>query len=191
MSEMSVALSSPGSGSTNDELTVAVFESVPEASDAMAHSAAYVTEEPEGLRVLIRKSKTDQEGAGREIGLVRGRHRMTDVVTAVNDWKDAAGIEDGPLIRAVDRGDRVGRERLSDRAVARAVKAAASRVGIDPATVSGHSLRGGFATSAAKAGAPERRIMRTTGHRSEAMVRRYIEAGNVFEESASAFLSLL
>ena len=150
-----------------------------------------VVEEPEGLRVTIRRSKTDQEGAGREIGLVRGRHRVTDVVTAVNDWKDAAGIEDGPLFRAVDRGDRVDRERLSDRAVARAIKAAAARVGIDPATVSGHSLRGGFATSAAKAGAPERRIMRTTGHRSEAMVRRYIDEGNVFEESASGYLNLL
>ncbi len=150
-----------------------------------------VVEEPEGLRVTIRRSKTDQDGAGRQVGLVRGRHHMTDVVTAVNDWKEAAGIESGPLFRAVDRGGRVGQERLSDRAVARAVKAAAARVGIDPATVSGHSLRGGFATSAAKAGAPERRIMRTTGHRSEAMVRRYIDEGNVFEESASGYLNLL
>jgi integrase len=78
--------------------------------------------------------------------------------------------------------------RLSDRAVARTVKRAAERVGIDPATVSGHSLRGGLATSAAKAGAPERMIMRTTGHRSEAMVRRYIDEGNLFDESASRFL---
>ena len=89
------------------------------------------------------------------------------------------------------RGGRIGDERLSDRAVARAIKSAATRVGIDPATVSGHSLRGGFATSVARAGAPERRIMRTTGHRSEAMVRRYIEEGDIFEESASAFLNLL
>jgi site-specific recombinase XerD len=150
-----------------------------------------VVEEPEGLRVTIRRSKTDQEGHGRDVGLVRGRHRMTDVVTAVAEWKAAAGIEDGHLFRAVDRSGCVGVGRLSDRAVARIVKTAASRAGIDPATVSGHSLRGGFATSAAKAGAPERKIMRTTGHRSEAMVRRYIEAGDLFEESASGYLSLL
>ena len=147
-----------------------------------------VVQENEGLRVTIRRSKTDQEGAGREIGLVRGRHALTDVVTAVTEWRAAAAVDCGPLFREVDRGDRIGTERLSDRAVARIVKGAAARVGIDPATVSGHSLRGGLATSAARAGAPERIIMRTTGHRSEAMVRRYIDAGNLFDESASRYL---
>jgi site-specific recombinase XerD len=160
-------------------------------SEVVGLDVGDVIEEPEGLRVTIRRSKTDQEGQGREVGLVRGRHRMTDVVTAVADWKVAARIEEGPLFRAVDRGDRVGIERLGDKAVARIVKAAAARAGLDPDTVSGHSLRGGFATSAARAGAPERKIMRTTGHRSEAMVRRYIEEGDLFEESASAFLNLL
>jgi integrase len=150
-----------------------------------------VVEEREGLRVTIRRSKTDQEGAGREIGLVRGRHRVTDVVAAVTEWRTAAGIDNGPLFREVDRGSRVGSARLSDKAVARTVKRAAERVGIDPATVSGHSLRGGLATSAARAGAPERMIMRTTGHKSEAMVRRYIDDGNLFEESASQFLKEL
>ena len=68
---------------------------------------------------------------------------------------------------------------------------AAERVGIDPATVSGHSLRSGLATSAAAAGAPERAIMRTIGHRSEAMVRRYIRAGSIFTESAGQYLKEL
>lgn len=150
-----------------------------------------VVEEKEGLRITIRRSKTDQEGAGREIGIVRGRHPLTDPVAALADWREAAGIEDGPIFREVDRGDRVGSARLSDRAVARIAKGAAERVGIDPATVSGHSLRSGLATSAAAAGAPERTIMRTTGHRSEAMVRRYIRAGSVFTESASRYLTEL
>jgi site-specific recombinase XerD len=150
-----------------------------------------VIEEREGLRVTIRRSKTDQEGVGREIGLVRGRHPMTDVVAAVTDWRAVAGIDAGPLFREVDRGGRVGRERLSDRAVSRIVKAAAARIGIDPESVSGHSLRSGLATSAGAAGAPERMIMRTTGHRSEAMVRRYIQAGNIFTESASQYLKEL
>ena len=77
---------------------------------------------------------------------------------------------------------------LSDRAVARIVKGAAARAGMDPATVSGHSLRGGLATSAAAAGAPERIIMRTTGHRSVLMVRRSIDAGTVFTDSVSRYL---
>ncbi len=147
-----------------------------------------VVEEKEGLRITVRRSKTDQEGAGREIGVVRGRHPLTDPVAALADWREAAGIGEGPIFREVDRGDRVGPVRLSDRAVARIVKGAAERVGIDPAPVSGHSLRSGLAASAAAAGAPERTIMRTTGHRSEAMVRRYIRAGSVFTESASRYL---
>lgn len=150
-----------------------------------------VVEEREGLRVMIRRSKTDQEAAGRVIGLVRGRHPMTDVVAAVAGWRAASGVDAGSLFREVDRGGRVGRERLSDRAVSRIVKAAAARIGIDPQTVSGHSLRSGLATSAAKAGAPERMIMRTTGHQSEAMVRRYIQEGNIYTESAGRFLNEL
>ena len=158
-------------------------------SELVGLDVADVMEEKEGLRLNIRRSKTDQEGLGREIGIVRGRHPLTDAVAALSEWVEAAGIEEGPIFREVDRGDRVGSERLSDRAVARIVKGAAGRVGIDPATVSGHSLRSGLATSAAAAGAPERAIMRTTGHRSEAMVRKYIRAGSVFTDSASRYLS--
>jgi integrase len=110
-------------------------------------------------------------------------------VAALAEWLEAAGIEEGPIFREVDRGDRVGPERLSGRAVARIVKGAAQRVGIDPATVSGHSLWAGLATAAAAGGAPERAIMPTTGHRSEAMVRKYIRAGSVFTDSASRYLS--
>ncbi len=160
-------------------------------SELVGLDVADVTEEAEGLRIRIRRSKTDQEGAGREIGIVRGRHPLTDPVAALADWRAAAGIEAGPLFRAVDRGGRVGEARLSDRAVARILKGAAARIGIDPASVSGHSLRAGLATSAAAAGAPERVIMRTTGHRSEAMVRRYIRAGSLFAESASRYLGEL
>jgi len=160
-------------------------------SELVGLDVADVMEEKEGLRLNIRRSKTDQEGLGREIGIVRGRHPLTDAVAALAEWVEAAGIEEGPIFREVDRGDRVGSERLSDRAVARIVKGAAGRVGIDPATVSGHSLRSGLATSAAAAGAPERAIMRTTGHRSEAMVRRYIRAGSIFTESAGQYLKEL
>ena len=159
-------------------------------SELVALDVADVAEEAEGLRVTIRRSKTDQEGVGREVGIVRGRVPLTDPVAAVREWRAAAGISDGALFRSVDRGDRVG-ERLSDKGVARIVRAAAIRAGLDPERLSGHSLRAGLATSAAAAGAPETAIMRTTGHRSTAMVRRYIRAGNLFTESASRFLLAL
>ena len=149
---------------------------------------ADVREEPDGLRVTIRRSKTDQESAGRGVGILRGRHPLTDPVAAVANWRDAAGVEEGPLFRPVGRDGVVGTERLSDRAVARIVKASAARIGLDPASVAGHSLRAGLATSAAAAGASERTIMATTGHRSEGMVRRYIRAGSLFAESAGRYL---
>jgi integrase len=151
-----------------------------------------VVGEPEGLSVTIRRSKTDQEGQGRVVGIVHGsRGPLTDPGSAMWDWREAAGIGDGPLFREVDRGGRVGATRLSDRAVARIVKKAAASVGIDPTLTSGHSLRSGLATSAAAAGAPERAIMATTGHRSTAMVRRYIRQGSKYVDSASRYLLAL
>ncbi len=160
-------------------------------SELVALDVADVVEESEGLAVTIRRSKTDQEGEGRVVGIVRGgRGPLTDPVAAVRDWRAGAGIAEGPLFREVDRAGRVGTARLSDKAVVRIVKTAAARIGIDPALVSGHSLRAGLATSAARAGAPERAIMATTGHRSEAMVRRYIRQGSKFIESASRYVLL-
>ena len=90
-----------------------------------------------------------------------------------------------------DRAERVSPSDLSDKAVSRIGKGAAERIGIDPALVSGHSLRAGLATSAAAAGAPERATMNTTGHRSTTMVRRYIRLGSAFIDSASRYLLTL
>ena len=151
-----------------------------------------VVEEPEGLAVTIRRSKTDQEGQGRVVGIVRGsRGPLTDPATAVREWREAAGITEGPLFREVDRGGRVGATRLSDRAVARIVKKAAASVGIDPALASGHSLRSGLATSAAAAGAPERAIMATTGHRARPWCGATSAKARKYLESASRYLLAL
>jgi integrase len=86
------------------------------------------------------------------------------------------------------KGRKVGTARLSDKAVARAVKRAARDAGLQPSGLAGHSLRAGLATAAAKAGKSERSIMRQTGHRSAAMVRRYIRDGELFSENAAAGL---
>jgi integrase len=143
---------------------------------------------PEGLVVTLRRSKTDQEGAGRRVALPFGSNPDTCPVRVLRAWLDAAGVTAGAVFRGVDRHGNVSPERLSDRAVANIVKAAAERAGLDAASYSGHSLRAGLATAAAKAGKSERAIMRQTGHRSERMVRRYIREASLFDDNAAAGL---
>lgn len=144
----------------------------------------------DGLKVMLRKSKTDQEGQGIEKGIAYGSHPDTCPVRAVQEWLQASGISAGPLFRSVNRHGQLQPGRLSDKAVALVVKRQAEVVGLNPQEYAGHSLRAGLATSAAKAGVGERAIMKQTGHRSTAMVRRYIRIGSLFEENASAMIGL-
>jgi site-specific recombinase XerD len=117
---------------------------------------------PEGLRLTIRRSKTDQEGEGYEIPVPRGSKLRP--VEALETWLKAAGIKDGPLFREIDRHGNVGRRALSDRSVARIVKRAAAAAKLDPKVFSGHSLRAGFVTSALAAGADPLQVMGITRH---------------------------
>src|ERR671937_304071 len=133
-----------------------------------------------GLIVTLRKSKTDQEGKSRRLGIPFGSSEQTCPVRSLQAWLEAARISDGPCFRSLDRFQRVQPQRLSDKAVALIVKRRAKAVGLDPARYAGHSLRAGLATSAAAAGASERVIMSQTGHRSADMVRRYIREGSLF-----------
>lgn len=143
-----------------------------------------------GLVVTIRRSKTDQEGQGEKIGIPFGAHEETCPVRAVQAWLTAAGIQEGPLFRSVNRHGQVQPGRLSDKAVALVVKRTAAAAGLDPTRYAGHSLRAGLATSAAAAGVEERNIMRQTRHRSVQMVRRYIRDGNLFRNNAAAAVGL-
>jgi len=133
----------------------------------------------EGVVITLRRSKTDQEGQGRRIGIPLGSGK-TCPVRALEKWIGMASIQSGSLFRSVNRHGQAATGRLSDRAVALIVKRWAESVGLDPAGYAGHSLRAGLATSAARNGASERAIMRQTGHKSEAMVRRYIREAEVF-----------
>jgi integrase len=109
-----------------------------------------------------------------------------------NGWRylKRAGIDSGPVFRAVNRHDQLQPGRLSDRAVALVVKRRAEAIGLDPERFAGHSLCAGLATSAAAAGASERAIMAQTGHRSVTMVRRYIRDGELFRDNAAAAVGL-
>lgn len=119
-----------------------------------------------------------------------GRDKTTCPVAALKAWLTDAAINSGPVFRAVDRHGNVSDQPLSDRAVALVVKRRASGAGLDPDIYSGHSLRAGFATTAAANGATERAIANQTGHKSMEVLRRYIRMGSVWNDNAATILGL-
>lgn len=147
---------------------------------------------PEGLALTIRSSKTDPDARGEVLGVPRGRRMDLCPVTALAAWRavldGVAAPVTGALFRPINRHGTVAPSRLSDRAVAGVVKEAAHRAGFDPDRYAGHSLRAGFATSAAAAGLPERDIMRQTRHRSIAVFREYVRQGSIFLDNPVARL---
>jgi integrase len=144
-----------------------------------------LTETPDGLRVLIRRSKGDQEGLGQEIAIPRG-YRLRPV-EALQTWLAAAEIQSGPVFRAVTRGGRVlSSDPLADDSAARIVKRYAERVGLDPAAYAGHSLRSGFLTSAAEAGASVWKLAEVSRHKSLDTLRGYVRRVDLFREHAGA-----
>jgi site-specific recombinase XerD len=159
-------------------------------SELVALDAADVAITRDGLVLTIRRSKTDQEGEGRKIGIPYAAHVETCAVRSLQDWLEKSGITEGPLFRPIDRFGKMALVRLSAAAVGEIVKRYAAAVGLDAAEFAGHSLRSGLATSAAMAGASERAIMKQTGHRSVNTVRRYIRDGSLFRENAVAVVGL-
>jgi site-specific recombinase XerD len=157
-------------------------------SELSALAVADVEAVPEGLLLHLRRSKTDPEGAGRTVEIVYGKDRTSCPVGAYRAWRTVSQAS-GPVLRHVDRhGHLLGP--LSAEAVATVVKRHMSRLGYHSVDFAGHSLRRGMATTAARNGASERTIMRTTGHTSTTTVRGYIEAGELFTDPASGYLGL-
>lgn len=149
-----------------------------------------VTFTAEGLRMIIRTSKSDQEGRGHVKGIHYGDEPSTCPVRSLRSWLQTAEIHSGPLFRSIDRWDNISDSALSGQAIANIIKKAARRAGLDPSDYSGHSLRAGFTTQAARSGIPERVIMRHTGHKSQRMVREYIREGRLFNENPTDNLGL-
>ena len=141
-------------------------------AELVALEVADLVEVADGLRVVIRHSKTDQEGQGAEIAIPRG-YRLRPV-EAVQAWLAAAEISSGPVFRPVARGGRVGTAALSSHAAALVIKQRIAAVGLDPATYSGHSLRSGFLTSAAEAGASLFKLTEVSRHKSLDTLRGYV-----------------
>ena len=144
----------------------------------------------EGLVVVIRKSKTDQVRAGRKIGIPFGENAATCPVRAVQAWIEEADIDEGPLFRSVNRHGHVGDTRLTDQVVADVVKRSLVAAGKSSRKFAAHSLRAGLITQAAMAGVSERAIQDQSGHKSLAVMRRYIRDGSLFRENAAAKVGL-
>lgn len=138
----------------------------------------------QGIIITLRHSKTDQEGAGRKIGIPHGRTHHCPVA-ALTDWLTRSGITEGAIFRPITRHGQLQPERLSGDAVSEVIRERLAAAGIDPEGYSGHSLRAGFATSAAQAGASTIKIRQQTGHASDAMLSRYIRDGELFVGNAA------
>jgi integrase len=144
----------------------------------------------EGIRIRLARSKTDQQGEGRSIGVPFGVHPDTCPVAAVKAWLDHADIVHGPLFPPVGRAGTLRLDRLSDRSVALIVKRAAEAAGLGPTGYAGHSLRSGHATKVAMNDGDERTIQAQLGHASTEMTRRYIREANIFRRSSAGKLGL-
>ena len=127
---------------------------------------------PEGVKIFVKRSKTDQSGEGMTKGIPYFSSPDYCPVTSLKNWIERSKIKSGKIFN------------MSDKGVALTVKKYTSLVGLDPNKYSGHSLRSGFATSTAELGAEERSIMAMTGHKTTQMVRRYIQEANLFKNNA-------
>jgi integrase len=139
---------------------------------------------PEGLLVSLPRSKTDQEGEGRSVAIPWARNRAC-AVQALRAWIDHAGLSTGAVFRGIRKTGQVSDRAVSAGSVALLIKDYVRRAGFDASRFSGHSLRAGLVTSAAKCGVSGWKIRQQTGHKSDAMVQRYIRDADLFNDNAA------
>ena len=139
---------------------------------------------PEGVKIIVRKSKTDQFGEGMIKGLPYFSNETYCPVLHLKKWLKLSSIKSGPIFRRFSKSFKLSDNRLTDQSVALLIKNYLSLAGIENKNYSGHSLRSGFATVTAESGADERSIMTMTGHKTTQMVRRYIKEANLFKNNA-------
>ena len=138
----------------------------------------------QGILIRIRRSKTDQDGQGRSVGIPYARGAVCPV-RALQEWLAASCISEGALFRRVNRHGQISESAISPQAVALVIKERAQAVGLDPARYAGHSLRSGLVTSAAQLGVSSWKIRQQTGHRTDAMLARYIRDASIFVDNAA------
>ena len=138
----------------------------------------------EGVKIIVKKSKTDQFGEGMTKGLPYFSNEKYCPVNNLKNFLELSNIKSGPIFRRFAKGSLLTNYRLTDQSVVLIIKGYLNLAGIENKNYSGHSLRSGFATVAAESGADERSIMRMTGHKTTQMVRRYIREANIFKNNA-------
>lgn len=151
-------------------------------SELVAITVEDLTFSDEGVDVFVPKSKTDQEAKGQSVAILNGKAMKP--ADRLKEWLDAAGIVSGPIFRRFKRGDRLSDDTLTPQAVALVVKKYAEAAGFDVASLSGHSLRAGFVTSAAESRASISRIMEVTRHRDPRTVETYVRRADRFKDHA-------
>ena len=139
---------------------------------------------PEGVKITIKRSKTDQIGEGMTKGLPYFNNEIYCPVANLKKWLEISQIKSGPIFRRFVKGSLLTNKRLTDQSVVLLMKKYLDLAGIENKNFAGHSLRSGFATVAAESGADERSIMAMTGHKTTQMVRRYIREANIFKNNA-------
>lgn len=145
---------------------------------------------PQGVQVVLRRSKTDQVAEGRRIDISYASREKYCPVHALKRWLEVAEIQDGPVFRGVDRHGHVSDRRLNDRAVAEVIKEIAKKIGLDPEKVGGHSLRAGFVTDSLDKGIPTPVIKRYSGHKSDTMLAVYYRKSQLFDVNVTSTLGL-
>ena len=138
----------------------------------------------EGLKINLKRSKTDQFGEGMIKGIPFFDNENYCPVKNLNQWLSLSNIKKGAIFRRFTKGSKISENRLTDQTVVLIIKKYLKLAGIESSNFSGHSLRSGFATAAADSGADERSIMAMTGHKTTQMVRRYIKEANLFKNNA-------
>jgi len=144
----------------------------------------------DGVVIRLRYSKTDQEGATRQVGIPYSNNPQTCAVRALQAWLSAAKITDGFVFCRVDRSGFVSRRGLHSDSIGKLLKRAAARSGMDVAPLGAHSLRVGCVTQAAMNGVPEYIIQKQTHHKTLATLRKYIRSGEIFRDNAAAGLGI-
>jgi integrase len=167
------------SGARDEALLLVGFAGAFRRSELVALEVADLRFTSEGVLIHVRYSKTDQEGEGRTVAIPFARGSVC-AVRALQRWLEVGGITTGKVFRGVDRHGNVAARGLDPHSVARIVKIHVAQIGLDPDLFSGHSLRAGLVTSAAKAGVSAWKIRQQTGHKTDAMVDRYIRDERLF-----------
>ncbi|MGA8474909.1 MAG: tyrosine-type recombinase/integrase [Candidatus Cybelea sp.] len=139
--------------------------------------------EKRGLVVTIRRSKTDQEAKGAEIAVPYVPNHSLCAVRAVKVWLEASAIAAGFLFRSFSLQRQMLETPIDGRDVANLIKKLTTKARLD-GDFSGHSLRAGFATSAAAAKASLDAIARTTRHKSLSVLMGYVRPAQAFDDVA-------